>query len=259
MSLPAKKQNAAPDFSSDFPFGGNVPQDSHDSKRISKTTSESIAKNEKSELSLPLPEYLKIVFGYSEKKLVEVEDDDQWHSPCFFFAQYCKAHPAIQNLSSDKAIAAVGKVMKAWDELPRGADPWAAFFTHDDADEAKLDFMASWDSVRHRPFHSPLEEALRLAEQKPLNPPIDRGGLYARFISVAAQLQLLRRGEEIYLPTRAVAALLSCDQRTVSRLHNFAVRDGLLRVVSRHKFNSQGKSKATAFHFAVERLPEGWR
>jgi hypothetical protein len=61
-------------------------------------------------------------------------------------------------------------------------------------------------------------------------------------------------GKEIYLPTRTIAKLLNCDQRTVSRLRKLAMRDGLLSVVKEHTFRSVGKSEATVFKFALERF-----
>ena len=61
-------------------------------------------------------------------------------------------------------------------------------------------------------------------------------------------------GKGIYLPTRTIAELLNCDQRTVSRLRKLAVRDGLLTIVKEHTFRSAGKSEATVFQFALERF-----
>jgi hypothetical protein len=256
------KTEESNDLSSDFPFGRNAPQDSHDfydSQRLLKTYNDLFAKNEKAEsvLALPLAEYLHRVFEQSEE--MREDDTEAWHSPVFFFTRLSKAHPAIKDLSSDKAMQAVGKIMGTWGDLPPNSDPWEHYFGHLDGDSAKLDFMVSWDAIRHVPFHSPLQNALALAEQSPLKPAVERGRLFARFISVAAHLQLLMPKKDIYLPTRAVAALLGCDQRTVSRLRKVAIQDGLLREVKRHQFNSQGRSKATAFQFAVARLPEGMR
>ena len=62
------------------------------------------------------------------------------------------------------------------------------------------------------------------------------------------------QGKGIYLPTRTIAELLDCDQRTVSRLRKLAVRDGLLTIVKEHTFRSAGKSEATVFQFALERF-----
>ncbi len=116
--------------------------------------------------------------------------------------------------------------------------------------------MVSWDAVRHVPFHDVLSNALRLADNKPLKPPTERGKLYQRFISVAGWLQVLLSGKPILLPTRKVAALLGCDQRTVSRMRKLGVKDKLLVPVKEHCYRpAGGKSEATEFRFAIERYP----
>ncbi len=58
----------------------------------------------------------------------------------------------------------------------------------------------------------------------------------------------------ILLPTRRVALLLGCNQRTVSDLRKFAIADGLLVIIEPHRFSTEGKSRATKFHFAIERF-----
>lgn len=240
----------------------NAPQDVQDSQDlqdsnrdtrtvtgVSRATSENILKQ-------PLSAYLRQVYEYSEK--VKEDDTESWHSPLFSFARFCKAHPSIIDLPDDKAMQAVEKVMCSWHDLPQKRDPWEYYF--DDADAARIDFMNSWNSVRHIPFHDALSNALRLAERKPLKPAHERGTLYSRFISLAGWLQWLMRGKGIYLPTRTIAELLSCDQRTVSRLRKLAIKDGLLTVAKEHTFRSVGKSEATVFRFSLERfetLPGG--
>lgn len=151
-------------------------------------------------------------------------------------------------------MLAVEKVMRRWEDLPRNRDPWEYYFDSDDADSARIDFMNSWNSIRHIPFQDPLQNALRLAAQKPLKPAHERGTLYSRFISLAGWLQWLMRGKGIYLPTRTIAELLNCDLRTVSHLRKLAVKDGLLTVAKEHTFRSVGKSEATVFRFSLERF-----
>jgi hypothetical protein len=77
----------------------------------------------------------------------------------------------------------VEKLLREWQGFPSTADPWKVFFPEaTDGDAARLDFMVSWNAVRHVPFHDVLSNALRLADLKPLEPPIERGRLYKRFI-----------------------------------------------------------------------------
>jgi hypothetical protein len=242
----------------DFHFGANAPQDAQDpqdfqdSQRNTKTTIGFSRADSENTLNLPLPVYLRQIFDYSET--LKEDDTESWHSPAFFFARFCKAHPSIIDLADDEAMQAVERVMRRWDDLPRNRDPWEYYFDSDDADSARIDFMNSWNSIRHIPFHDPLQNALRLAGQVPLKAAHRRGNLYDRFISLAGWLQRLMRGKGIYLPTRTIAELLNCDQRTVSRLRKLAMRDGLLTIVKEHTFRSAGKSEATVFQFALERF-----
>lgn len=243
----------------DFPFGANVPQDTQDSQDFqdsqgnSKTISDCSRSNSEKILSQPLTGYLRKAYEFSEK--LKEDDTETWHSPLFFFARFCKAHPSIIDLPDDKATQAVESVMSTWNDLPRNRDPWEYYFGDaGDPDAARIDFMNSWNNIRHIPFHEPLSNALRLAEKSPLKTAHERGNLYNRFIGLAGWLQVLRRGENIYLPTRAVAKLLVCDQRTVSRLRKLAMQDELLTVVKQSSFRSAGKSDATEFRFAVERF-----
>jgi hypothetical protein len=184
---------------------------------------------------------------------------DNWRSPMFQFARFCKAHPDLSDRSDHEAMRKVEKAMRKFDDLPRGANPWEFYFPYadaDDPDSARLDFMASWVSIRHVPFSDVLSNAMRLAKGEPLRPKCDRGELYARFVSFAAWLQFLMGDSDIWLPTRKFAEFLSCDQRTVSRLRKLAIRDGLLTIVKPHCFRSSGRSEATSFRFAIERFPD---
>ena len=175
----------------------------------------------------------------------------------FPFARFCKAHPAIKALADDKAARAVEEVMLIWDDRPKFRCPWEHYFPDaNGADAARLDFMVSWNSVRHIPFAEPLRNALRLADEKQLKPPGTRGELYQRFVSLAGWLQVLTKEKSIFLPTRTIGELLGCEPTTVSRLRRLAVKDGLLSEVKRHRFRSDGKSQATEFRFHVDRFDE---
>jgi hypothetical protein len=79
---------------------------------------------------------------------------------------------------------------------------------------------------------------------------------YAMFLSIAGELQTLVGEEQpILLPTRKIAEILNCDQRTVSRLRKFAVADGLLEIVKPHRERSEGRITATEFEFALKAIP----
>jgi hypothetical protein len=173
----------------------------------------------------------------------------------FTFARIAKAHNQLSDLGAWEAMAVIDGVMRTWDDLPEDSDPWEHYFQVDDGDAARIDFQSSWNAVRSLPGMDIMQNALRLSIEKPQKPPRDRGALYARFISLAGWLQTLMGYDRIFLPSRKVGELLSCDPTTVSSMKKFGVEDGLLEVVSEHVYSSRGKSKATEFRFSTELFP----
>lgn len=253
------KESVFPVDTPDFPFGANAPQDSQDFQDHQRQT-ENLTRDRQypyeNLLSLPLEDYVRNALGFS-LQLTEEQAEDTWHSPLFNFARLCKAHPGITDLADYEAMDAVERVLYTLEDLPANNDPWEYYFPEaGDADSARIDFVCSWSSVRHIPFQDVLQNALRLSAKTPLQPSRRRIGLYGRFISLAGWLQVLMSGKAIYLPTRKVAGILHCDQRTVSRLRQMAIQDGLLTVIKEDSFRSSGKSTATEFRFAVEHFEE---
>jgi hypothetical protein len=262
-------------FGPDFPFGHNVPQDSQDSQelhglsritRLSSTFKEKQGdfppSKEKGEAlasldpgDFDLCDWVKLAYASHQEQ--PEEDREHWQSPLFYFARFVKAHPAVSELSDHEAMVKVEKLLQELDKFPSSADPWKLCFPEAaDGDAARLDFMVSWNAVRHVPFRDVLANALTLADKRPLAPPYERGRLYKRFISLAGWLQVLLAGKPILLPTRKVADLLGCDQRTVSRLRKLGIEDELLIPVKEHCYRSGGRSEATEFRFAIEHFPE---
>lgn len=258
----------------DFPYGQNAPQDSHDSldspdlqrpsltlrekQRVHTLQSGKRDSSKEQEILAPvdfgdLASWVRTV--YESLKEQPEPDAENWHSPLFRFARFVKAHPAVIGLCDYEATQKIEELMGEW--LPRGSDCdlWGLFFPEaDDGEAARLDFMTSWSGVRHVPFHDVLSNALRSGDEKPLRPPHPRGKLYQRFLSLAAWLQVLVPEKAILLPTRKLDKLLGCDQRTISRLRKLAVQDRLLVIVKAHSYRSGG-GEATEFRFAIERYP----
>jgi hypothetical protein len=264
ISVPTKQEI----FGEDFPFGHNAPQDSQDSHRLLGSTRLSSTfkekqrafspSNERNEAPGPL-DPSEFDFGdwvrhvYDSQQEPPNEERGHWSSPVFYFARLVKSHPAVTDLSDHEAMVKVEKLLRKWEKFPTTADPWKEFFPDaTDGEAARLDFMVSWNAVRHVPFHDVLSNALRQADSKPLEPPNERGPLYKRFISLAGWLQVLLPGKPILLPTRRLADLLGCDQRTVSRLRKLAVEDKLLVPVKEHCYRPGAKSRATEFRFVIE-------
>jgi hypothetical protein len=203
-------------------------------------------------LCLPLSDYLRIIADKTAQ-MEESREWDKWHSPMFTFARFSKCHPSIADLADWDATSMVEEAMRTWVDRPDESNPWSYVSQEDDPEIARLDFMNSWAKVRHVPFSTPLENALRLATENPLQPPRNRGSLYKRFVSLAGWLQKLRPGEPIFLPVRAVAELLSCNPATISNLRESAMRDGLLTVSKEHSF---ARRQATEFRFDLGRVGE---
>lgn len=210
-------------------------------------------------LSFPLAKYVRFVLMFLEANGLDYGDGTdgggRFVTPLFHFTRLCHAHLEIDRKTSDAAMRIVDGVLRAMDGLPAGKDPWTHFFPRAESeDAARIDFQTSWDAVRHIPFRDVLVNASRMATAKPLVSRLDRGRIYNNFISVAGWLQVIQGDQNIFLPTRRVAEILRCDQRTVSRLCSLAVRDGYLVQVAGFRFRSKGKSSASEFRFQVKWL-----
>ena len=249
----------------DAPQDAQDSQDFHDpqdSKRQTENDNGSALALSREVLNLSLREYVSIVLKFCDELRASEREEEAWRSPLFNFARFCKAHPLIGDPPEDEAMQRVERSMREIGRIPEANDPWEYFFPEDEngemisGDVARIDFMNSWVNIRHIPFKDVVQRASRLAAMNPLRPPRERGGLYARFVSLAGWLQVLRPECSIFLPTRMIGELLSCDQRTVSHLRKLAVRDGLLTIVREFTFRSRGKSEATEFRFAAEQFGE---
>lgn len=248
MSLRAKKQNSAQNFSSDF--GVEATQEPQRHTRLNETqrdkgvlTGSEAQNNIAALLTLSVKEYLTEVYQLAEQEH-DAADDEVWHSEMFFHAWYAKAHPQIRELTSVEAMAVVKRV---WNDVSLGEEDW-------------IDFMTSWDAVKYPAGSTPLGEARRLAALYPMSPSIERGALYGVLLSVACQLQLMRRSEgSFFLSCRAVAPILGCHYVTANSLLRFAVKDGYLAVVKKAIPSSKKGSAATEYRFPIERLPESWK
>ena len=86
-----------------------------------------------------------------------------------------------------------------------------------------------------------------------LVPPVDRGGLYAEFISFVAALQVAIGEQAMVMPVNITAAELNLKPRTISILIGWAVDDGLLVLVQDHSVTDH---VARSFRFALEHYPE---
>lgn len=170
--------------------------------------------------------------------------EGRWLSPTWTFTRLCKGHPVLEKLDAGTAWRKVRPLLNA-------VNGWDQFDV--EADEVELGFLYEWDSVRVPAGKTALTEAVSRAGRIALRPPVDRGNLYTRFLSIVGHLQALRRGIEIMIPVANFADVLGCAKMTVSRLIQFAIEDGLLQVVEAHSY---AKHKARRYRFALERYPD---
>ena len=273
--VPRRDPFEGEDFDDDDPFGPGADhtpqglQGSHGfqgfqgSQRSTGVESQGFDDPPSNLLNLSLSKFVVWAIKNTESESEDrYEPDQQWHSPMFAFTRLCRAHPDIAGLSDVEAMKTVEKVL---DKLPfsltdpiETLDPWKRHFPlAGDADEIRLNFMSAWTAVRCVPYHDVLGSAAELAKKRLWRWTPDRGPLFTRFISLAGELQLSMKDRPIMLPTRRVAMLLGCNQRTVSDLRRLAIQDRLLVVTQTHSFRSSGKRMATEFHFAIERFNFG--
>jgi hypothetical protein len=109
--------------------------------------------------------------------------------------------------------------------------------------------------VRYGPGESPLHIAATLAEQCPVSVSEvgedRRPDAYARFIALAAWLQVAMGDRPIMLPCEKVGYQLGLSKMTISIYRTWATEDGYLALVKKH---SRANREATEFRFNVGRF-----
>jgi len=202
---------------------------------------------------LPLDEYIIAARESNDAALEQYRYGDQFHTPLWEFARLCRAHPQLEKKPDYEAMKIVGDVLE--ELLPGKPDVWECFFGLEDGEVLRADFQNSWAAVRRIPYQDALSNAIRLAKERPLRPPFDRGPIYQQFVSIAGWLQEQMQEDPILLPCEKFATILRCGHRTVSIMRRFMVKDGLLEVVGEHNFK---KHEATTFRF-VRSFDYTWR
>lgn len=229
----------------------NVTEELEDQKETKETDRNRGRRTERAHaqsdlLSKPIMEFLITALKMNK---AEMERTTNWLSPVWTFTRLCKGHPDLEKMDAVSAWSRVlthlrqihsQGVIDVWDQLEA------------DEDEAGLDFTYSWDKVRVHPAKDVLQDANDRAGRVALKPPLDRGKIYARFISIMGHLQVIRREEHILVPVEVFAGILGCTKMTVSRMIKFAIDDGLLEIIEAHDYS---RHKARRYKFAVARYP----
>ncbi len=183
-------------------------------------------------------------------------DDERpdWATGMFDFVRVVKISRDLERLTGQAAFRKVDAVVRDW---PQGDDEWLAYFGLD-RETARAEFEFAWSRVRCPLGRSPFDEALRLADAKPIRFGDDdvlseRTDPYRRFISLAGWLQVTTGPRPIFLPTRKLGKTFKVAAMSISRYRDNGVRDGFLRQVGESK--PAKRSKATEFIFDVRRVP----
>ena len=184
---------------------------------------------------------------------------DRFQSELFVFARLCRAHHSLRELPDYEVVKVIERVLVKGDYMAAAKiikhlegyqrfdpmKPWSDLFSFEDEEEARSLFCDAWNSVRVIPFLNSVANATRLARERPIRPPHDRGKKYAQFVSIAYWMQC-NTAKPILLPVEKLARHMGCTPQTVSRLRRFALQDGLLQIVEGHSFKDH---RATRFRF----------
>ena len=212
-----------------------------------------------------------VLAAYVAHQREYADDQGPWRSNLWTFTRLMKAHPDLKDKSGKFALARVEKVISGWpvecQDVRKNAPivkkaelRWPEWF-YVEAEDARVEFISNWDSVRCLPGYSPLKYAIEQADDKPMSfseddEDLDRSPGYVRFLSIAGWLQVANGNRGIMLPVERISHLLGVEPMTVSRYRKWAVQDGFLRIVKLHHFNpKKGAGEATQFRFDVSLVP----
>lgn len=181
----------------------------------------------------------------------EVDDERlQYWQRTFFLARRVMAHPYARAI---KPAALAYRVL----HVLREAEEDVYEYWHTD-EIFTADFVDACGRVLVPDGQDPVDEAVRLAHQKPLRASLPPGAAekrssgYPRFLSAVGWLARLLRRDVVALPCRKLALALGVEPMTISRYRQWAVKDGLLREVGKHQLAGHGwKGRATEFEVAL--------
>ena len=234
------------------------PEGTHQELRNASGTQERTRGHQRDEAgvavaaAMPLGDYLLFA---AEKNRAALKYAEGWQGVAFTFARHLKVHPGLRERSSQCAGDVVDRQLAKM--FPQAEDPWVELLGNTDSAgrycEPFEHFVEAWDEVLYPIGETPIELAVRLAEEHPVampEYPSPRWAPYRHFISICRWLQFAQDGENIYVPVRKFGELIGRPIKTISNYRKRAVRDGYLILVKAH----QGRSQATEYRFNLERL-----
>lgn len=206
-------------------------------------------------LYLPVADYLAWAVEEYRRRLQAPRRG--WESPLWGFLRLAKGHQDLFGAEPERAFRMMTQAMRDWLQQTGRAesDPWDTYLGVP-RDDAQVETLDAWAKIRNVAGLSPLEQALALATEQPLELPWEyrqgRPDCYARFLSLAGWLQVSHGAQPILLPVEALGKVLGLQKMNVSRLRTLAVKDGFLREVKGH---DRVRRRATEFVFDVSRIP----
>lgn len=168
----------------------------------------------------------------------------------FRFARMLKMHPESARYTAANIARAVVKSRPGW-----------VGFMAPTPDDFEARFVDAWESIRIPIGAHPLDAAVQLADEIPLelSPAVrqNRPTAYPRFVSIVGWLCVVSGEPLVTLPCREIAERMGVQAMTVSRYRKFAAHDGYLVQTAKHVRPGEGRGpgRATEFRFAYDRFP----
>lgn len=206
-------------------------------------------------LDLPVTEHIRLA---AEMNAEALETAQRWQGSAWTFCRYMMSHPEFQGLNSQQALDRLNPILESM--FPQAQNPWEEVFDFVDSMGNFHDpighLMECWDLVENALGESPIEQAVRLAEEHPLKLSKYRSRIwepFLRFLSICHWLQEIVGDEPFFAPVRKFAEVLRVSPASVSNYRRYAEREGYLVLVKEH----EGRQKATEFRFVLEALYPG--
>jgi len=193
-----------------------------------------------------LPEFLSFALAWVEEQDWADKSDDA----AFQFIRALKGHQVLKRCSAAEAHRQVVAVARRYGmqlDLP-------------DLDlveeEGEVAFHALWERVRFPMDTDLVESACTLAGRGMLRTQTERPGRYARFLTIAALLQLQVGQKPIFLPTRKLAHHFPAEPNSICAWTRWARADQVLVLTQRHEFHPGGGSRAAEYVFGLHLWPD---
>jgi hypothetical protein len=193
----------------------------------------------------------EILLRHIEEMIPEDEDETDFRQTGDYKHRYWDM---TRELKEIRGIASLPGylTMPLLQQVLKSQDRSLADLGYESEEEALGDLEALWDKVRLGMKESPLEAAVRMAEDHPVEFKTKRlSRAYQRFLAIAYYLQIMRGDQYIALPVVALAGILGVSSMAVSMYREYAKADGYLSEIGKAHHSSR---MATKFRFRLEEM-----